>query len=243
MKKEAEVGPRQKSEAESKEAFDPQNERASTLKRIDGRYILDEIISVLYFDKGILYTIKGLLLRPGNTVREFLLKDRSRVVKPVIFLIITSLIYSFLRQFVSFQDGYIYHDSSVQSTPMNIFQWVQNNYGYGNLIIGVFIALWTKALFRKHDYNYYEILILQCFVVGFGMLILATFGTLEGLTGIKFLQYGGMSFIIYSAWAIGQFFDRTKISSYWKAFLAYLLGMITFTIGVYVVGGFIDLIM
>ena len=39
------------------------------LKRIDGHYILSEIGSVLNFDKGILFTIRELLLRPGQSVR------------------------------------------------------------------------------------------------------------------------------------------------------------------------------
>jgi hypothetical protein len=34
------------------------------LKRIDKNYIFSEIESVLNFDKGILYTVKELLIRP-----------------------------------------------------------------------------------------------------------------------------------------------------------------------------------
>jgi hypothetical protein len=38
------------------------------LRRIDGTYIINEISSVIFLDKGILYTIKELLIRPGDTV-------------------------------------------------------------------------------------------------------------------------------------------------------------------------------
>ncbi len=213
-----------------------------SLKRIDRKYIATEIGSVLNFEKGLLYTIKELTIRPGSTIREFILKDRNRIVKPIIFIIISSLIYTILRQFLNFEDSYIYQDKSIKSTSTAIFGWIQNNYGYGNLIMGIFIAFWTKMLFKKYDYNYYEILILLCFVMGIGMLILAVFGTIEGLTGFKILQFGGMLFLIYSIWAIGQFFNRKKVSSYLKAFLSYFLGMITFTIGILVIGTIIDLI-
>ena len=68
------------------------------LKRIDGRYVWDEISSVLNFEKGFLYTTKELFLRPGKTVREFIQKDRNRLVKPIIFIIICSFIYSIIQQ-------------------------------------------------------------------------------------------------------------------------------------------------
>jgi len=213
-----------------------------SLKRIDRKYIATEISSILNFDKGILYTIRELIIRPGSTIREFILKDRNRIVKPITFLIITSLIYTFLRQFLHFKDGYIYQDDSIKSTSMAIFGWIKDNYGYGNLIIGIFIAFWTKVLFKKYVYNYYEILILLCFALGIGMLILAVFGTIEVLTGLKILQFGGMLFLIYSIWAIGQFFNGKKVSSYLKALLSYFLGMITFTLVILIIGGIIDLI-
>lgn len=217
-------------------------ESPKELKRIDRNYIISEISSVLNFDKGILYTIKELVIRPGATIRKFLHEDRNRLVKPVIFIIISSLIYTFLRHVFNFEDGYIYYDSSIKSTSMNLFAWIKNNYGYGNLIMGVFIAFWTKVFFRKYDYNFYEILILLCFVLGIGMLTLALFGTIEGLTKLKVLQFGAWIFVGYYTWAIGQFFDKKKASSYLKAFASWLLGMITFTMGIFLIGKLIDLV-
>lgn len=210
------------------------------LQRIDGNYLLKEVVSVLNFDKGILYTIKELVIHPGITVKKFILEDRNRIVKPVIFIIITSLIYSILRQFLQFEDGYIYHETSDPATSMAIFGWIRDNYGYGNLVMGVFIALWTKLLFKKYGYNVYEILILLCFVMGIGMLTLSLFGLAEGLTHLDLLQFGSIIFIVYATWAIGQFFERGKLTSYLKAISAYLLGMITFTLVVIITGALID---
>ncbi len=53
------------------------------LKRINGRYIAEEVGSVINFDKGILYTIRELLVRPGKTIRDFIHNDRNRIVKPI----------------------------------------------------------------------------------------------------------------------------------------------------------------
>ena len=66
----------------------------AVVKRIDRKYITEEISGVLNFDKGLFYTIKELCLRPGATVNKFINGDRKRLVKPIIFLVICSLIFS-----------------------------------------------------------------------------------------------------------------------------------------------------
>ena len=212
------------------------------LKRINKQYILDEIGSVLNFDTGIFYTIRELLLRPGITIREFLSEDRNRLVKPIIFIIISSLIYTILKQLLLFEDGYIDYEGSEYDTASIIFKWVQNNYGYANILMGVFIAFWTKIIFRKYAYNFYEILILLCFVMGIGMLIYSLFGTIESIIKMKVLQIGGIIGFIYTSWAIGQFFDKRIKANYLKALISYLLGMITFVFTVIGLGLLIDLI-
>lgn len=68
-------------------------------KRIDRKYIIHEIEHVLHFERGILYTIQELILSPGDNIRKYLSENRSRLVKPIIFIIITSLIYTILNHF------------------------------------------------------------------------------------------------------------------------------------------------
>lgn len=212
------------------------------LKRIDGHYILHEIEHILHFDKGILYTVKELLIRPGKSIKAFISDDRSRLVKPVIFIIIASLIYTTINHFFHIEDGYIsIHE--VKSTAITaIFDWIQSHYGYANIIMGVFIAFWIKLFFKKYDYNFFEILILLCFIIGVGMLILALFALIQGITKIGLMQYSGMLSFGYITWAIGQFFDRKKISSFVKALSAYLLGMITALTMAVLIGYLIDVI-
>jgi hypothetical protein len=75
-----------------------------------------------------------------------------------------------------------------------------------------------------------------------GMLLLAVFALLEGLTDFGFLQIGGIAFVVYASWAIGQFFDKTKAVNYFKAFASYLLGMITFMLSAVLLGTVIDMV-
>ena len=213
-----------------------------TLKKIDGGYILSEIVSVLNFDKGIFYTIKELLVRPGENVQKFIHSDRNRLVKPIIFVIVCSLIYTIAQQLLKFEDGYVNAGGFGESTISKIFEWIQTNYGFANILMAIFIALWIKVFFRKYNYNFFEILILLCFVMGIGMLIYTLFGIAESITKLKVLHIGGIIGFVYFSWAIGQFFDKNKKVNYLKGLLSYLLGMITFFLGAIMLGVGIDLI-
>jgi tellurite resistance protein TehA-like permease len=102
--------------------------------------------------------------------------------------------------------------------------------------------LWTKLFFTKHKYNIFEILILLCFVMGIVMLIYAVFGIIRGITHLDLKFPGEIVGLIYTTWAVGQFYDKTKVASYFKAFFAYIFGMLTFALAVIIVGTLIDLI-
>jgi len=210
-------------------------------KRIDGHYIMHEIEHVLHFEKGILYTIKELLIKPGASVKDFLAENRSRLVKPIIFIIITSLIYTLITHFFHIEDEYINFGRDKDSAVTAISSWIQNHYGYANILMGFFIAFWLKVFFRRHDYNFFETLILLCFVMGMGMLIFSAVALVEGITKIKLMQFAGAFGTIYLIWAIGQFYHKNKAGSYIKALIAYILGMMTFALIVVLIGFLIDL--
>jgi len=214
----------------------------SLLKRIDGHYIIHEIEHVLHFERGILYTIKELIVNPGQNVRNYLSENRSRLVKPVIFIIVTSLIYSTCSNFFHVEDGYVNYLDNHKSTTSAIFKWVQGHYGYANIIMGVFIALWTKLFFKKHKLNIFEILILLCFVIGMGMLIYSVFTIIQGLTHFNVMQTAGTVGFVYTTWAIGEFYEKGKVINYVKAFFAYILGMLTFSLTAIIIGIVTDLI-
>lgn len=214
----------------------------ANLHRINSQYILQEFERVLEIERGIFYTIKELAIHPGRTVKTYLTENRSRLVKPIIFIIITSLIYTLLDHYFQIEDGYVQYGEEKESATGAILKWVQDHYGYANIIMGVFISFWVKLLFRKYDYNFFEILILLCFVMGMGMMIFAVFVMLQGLIHVSLMTMGGIVGIGYAVWAIGQFFDRTIKMSYVKALVAYMTGMITFWLTAFMIGTIIDMI-
>jgi hypothetical protein len=213
--------------------------RAAAVKRINGNYLLHEIEHVLHFDRGILYTLKVLLFKPGIHIKRFLSDDRSRLVKPIIFIIITSLVYTLISHFFHIE-GMVDQSIPEGSTAEKIMIWTESHLGYSNIIMVALIALLLKLLFRKYDYNYFEILILLCFVMGFAMLIFATFILLEGLTHVDFKLVASIVAIGYCSWAIGNFFRPGHLTSYIKAFLAYIMGTTSYLLLSILIGNLID---
>ena len=218
-------------------------EQPVKLKRINAYYILHEIEHILHFERGILYTIKELTLNPGKSIKTYITENRSKLVKPIIFIIVTSLIYTFCNHYFHFEDGYInYHDEK-SSAIKDIFKWIQSHYGYANIIIGVFISFWAKLFFRKYEFNFFEILILLCFVTGISMLIYSVFGILQYFTHYNLMQVSSVVGLLYIVWAMGQFFDKRKLINYLKAFFSYVLGILTFSITLILIGVLVDSIL
>ncbi|MBV7440083.1 DUF3667 domain-containing protein [Weeksellaceae bacterium TAE3-ERU29] len=215
---------------------------STSLQRIDRKYIWSEISSVLNLDKGIFYTIKELCIRPGKAVREFLFDDRNRLVKPIIFIVITSLVYSMINHYFQIEEQYIPQNNFKKSTVGKLMIWIQENYGYANILMGVFIASFIKLFFKKYQYNFYEILILLCFVMGIGMLIFSFFSLFQGVFHVELFQIGGLVAFFYTSFAIADFYDKSKVKNYFKSFIAYILGVILFIITVVFIGLLIDLI-
>lgn len=211
-------------------------------KRIDGHYILHEIEHVLHFERGILYTVRELLIRPGENIKNFITENRSRLVKPIIFIIVTSLIYKLINHFFHIEQSYIKIDGAKDSQFNAINNWVQSHYGYSNIIMGGFIAFWLKIFFKKYDYNFFEILILLCFVLGMEMLMFSVFAIVEGLTKYHLMQIAAVIVFVYFSWAVGQFFDKNRVASYFKALVSYILGMLTFGISIMILGVLMNLI-
>lgn len=207
-------------------------------KRIDNHYVVEELEhGILHLDKGILFTLKELLIRPGKSARNFVEgeKERFKHFKPLGFLIITSVIYGF----ISHKFGYYEADSESNSAIIN---WIENHNNYANLIAIAYIALGLRYVFyRKRDYNLFEYFILMAFVTG-QIMVFGIFA--EIISGITHSEtptdiYLLLS-ILYCSWSIGSFFNVKSFWGYAKAFLAYNCCILGFIITVSIVDALIS---
>jgi Protein of unknown function (DUF3667) len=191
---------------------------------------LQEGINFFGFEKGFLFTIRELLLRPGQTVQDYLTKNRYQYTKPLAFLIATSAIYTFVAHYLKVES--VYQDKlekiTLNSGSVNLIHWVQNNYGYTNILSAIFTIYWIRLFFKKQQHNFYEIAVLLFFIMGEGMIIVT-------LMPINAKYFGSTIFEIlinifsfsYIGWAVGQFFGR-RFSNYVKATFAYIFGYFSF---------------
>ncbi|WP_316804108.1 DUF3667 domain-containing protein [Pedobacter nototheniae] len=206
----------------------------SKLKRINSSYIMHEIQHLLHLESGFLFTVKELFIRPGKLIRNFILEDRSKITKPLIFLIFSGTILTLTFHF--FHIEYIFFSLNQKIGNIDGFlekqrisDWTNNHIGYTSLIIGFFIALWITLFFKKQKYNVYEITTLLCYCVGQGLLIISLFALTSILFKTKTIaSIGVFVSYFYIFWSIGQFFGEKKLINYVKAIICCILGTVSF---------------
>jgi Protein of unknown function (DUF3667) len=214
------------------------------LERIDKKYALKEFVNLFGFEKGFLFTIREVLLRPGQTTHDYLTKNRHKYTKPLTFLLATSALYTLLVHYLHADS--ILQQSMAKANPQSHgqsgLQWMQDNYGYANILSGIFTVYFLKKFFKKYTYNFYEISVHLFFVIGEGMVILLLMPiNTKYLNSVWIESLLSIFVYLYIAWALGQFFEK-KFSSYVKAFIAYMLGILVFGILLAVVGAVYELI-
>ena len=164
------------------------------LRRIDSRYIMREIANAFSAEKGMLYTIKKVFISPGESVRRYLTEDRSRYVKPITFVIITSLIYTLVSHFFEidakeFQQQLPGEAKSLELPTYDLLlNWTIDYSGYMSIIIGLLMAFWVKLFFRKYGYNLFEIFVLLCYISGISALLSSVLFIIQGLTHSSLTQ-------------------------------------------------------
>ncbi len=207
----------------------------SNLKRINRSYISHEIGHVLHLDRGFFYTVKELLLRPGKAVREFLFEDRKKLVKPILFLILCSVIFTIIIHLLR-ADVSLFNIDRI--TPLQgkirskeIGGWINNSLGYSQLLLGVFIAIWLKIFFKKQQYNIYEIVVLLSYVLAEALLILLSIIIIATALRIKGGDNVGVGiYLLYIIWGIGQFFGEKKIFNYIKSGITFVFGVASYLV-------------
>jgi len=214
------------------------------LRKIDRRYIIHEIASAFNADTGLLYTTKKLLFSPGESIRHYINENRNLLVKPITFLIITSLIYTITCHYfqIGAKEFYI-QQSEIEMPTLNLFiTWMIDNNGYLSIIIGLFIAFPIRLFFRKYGYNLFEIFVLLCYLSGIASIIFSVALIIQGLMHLNLIHTTVLIVMTYSTWGIGQFFDGRKVASYLKAFLSYFLGIVIISFSISFIAIFIDML-
>ncbi|WMW80554.1 DUF3667 domain-containing protein [Undibacterium cyanobacteriorum] len=214
--------------------------RDQHLHRIDAHFIWHEMSHVLHLEKGIFYTIRELSLRPSKTIRTFLDEDRHRLVKPLLFLILCSLLYNLVDYVWPMPHSNT--PSVALTTETKIWAWVAGHFGYANFLMSIPIAICLRAVFWRQRYNVFEIWVMLAYIMGLVMLFLSIFPPLRALN----LPFPHLTDIIrvlsllFVTLALAACFDGPRWWSIVKTAVAYVLGMFLFSGMVFVAGWMID---
>ena len=136
----------------------------SNVDRIDLPKFLEEISdSVLQVNKGFIFTIKELFLRPGTSIKEFLDGRRKNHFKPIAYVLTMSTIYFFISRIThqntwiddiiqGFASAEIDYNSGKKVPP--IFTWFSKNFAYSALLFLPIFSLASYLIFFKYRLNY-----------------------------------------------------------------------------------------
>lgn len=197
----------------------------------------------IHFEKGILFTSKELLTRPGNAIREFIEGKRVQHYKPIALVLLLAAIFTFLFQYFKvelagnsiirgIQDGG--NASKKDNLPINledIREWTNAHYALQALLQIPFYALATFIFFRKSGYNYVQNFVLLTFITAQSLLVHILLFPLEILN--KNVQFYYLPLIIefvrltFWFWTYVQFFNKySKTKSLTLAVVSFLFSFI-----------------
>ncbi len=208
--------------AEVDQNFCPNCGTPAKLERINSKFIFKEFSQLFNQDSGLLYTIRELSIRPGKAIKIYITTDRTKLQKPIIFLFFCSLIYTIISQNTTLSNYFILEDNQFEVVKKAL-NWLEQNYGYMNLVLALISSFWLRLLFRKTKYNYYETLVLYIYAVAYSTLMESILSLSSNILKVEMRSFIHGIGVVYITWTIGQFYNAKSVWSYLKAIISYVL--------------------
>jgi hypothetical protein len=190
-------------------------QRADTHK-LNIHFILHDLQhALIHFDKGVLYTTKQLLIRPGHTIREFLEGKRARHFQPLSFAIVLATFYGLLWHYLIFDHlhtSLIEPGDDITRAFGKIVTWITEHFAFGGLILIITSTLVSYVIFKKRKYNLAEHLVLNTYLMGLFLIVsLLVFPIVYIFRNALTFQYGIIQqgfLLVLMCWCYSQFFNK-----------------------------------
>ncbi|WP_190242708.1 DUF3667 domain-containing protein [Hymenobacter lapidiphilus] len=198
----------------------------------------DILHSIWHVDKGILYTLKTMIVRPGATIRAYLAGKRVDHFRPLSLLFMITGFYALLSALLHI-DLMGARDPSV---PEAVWQMqVKSTTFFAKYMSWCYVAmvpvwaLFARLFLKKGGYNYAECLIIAAFITAisnfFAIFLLPILYYYNGTPQIKTVTfiYAGFTFA-YVSWAYSTLLKHTAIKlpgRLWRGFMTFFLGYLT----------------
>lgn len=133
--------------------------QSAKTQRIDGKFLWEDIQhGILHYDKGIVFTIKQLYLKPGYVIRDYIAGKRVHHFRPISLCIVLATTYALLYHLLNVN---LIDRSDTEAA--NLFENIIGHYYW--FVFGTipFFAISTMISFRDKKYNFWEYFILETF--------------------------------------------------------------------------------
>lgn len=121
--------------------------------------------SILHIDSGFFQTLKTLLARPGNAVREYLAGKRKLLFSPFLYVLIWCGVYVVISHFFVKPEkaaGEFNADNLMQA-----FSYIENHYYKIIVVIMILpVTLGSFIAYYRSGYNFAENLVLNAYLIG-----------------------------------------------------------------------------
>ena len=219
----------------------------SKVERINYKYLIFEIPnSIFQLNRGFLFTIKELLIRPGHSIREFLEGKRVHHYKPLGFLFLSSTLYvliTFLlgkdtpasdltsKMALMIKQGQGQGQVVFEKTIiLELLNWISKFQIYIPLFMLPLFSLSSYIVFYKSRYNYFEHLVINFYITGQQVIIYLILGLIF-FKDPKYLSLLISIGMLYNIWTFIQVFkDKKFFQKIGLIALSYLVDVILFII-------------
>jgi len=183
---------------------------------------------LLHFDEGIPYSLKQLLTRPGNSIREFIEGKRVKHFKPLSLVAVLGAFYGFLYHYYNID---LFPNSDESGIDLHDFgEWMATHFAWTTIATIPIYTMGTYIVFRKQRYNFFEFFVLNTFKASQRLFVqILTFPILLYLNSTnhveKFSTLTYLLGLILTFWTNIQFFNKISKT---RAFLLSILSHIIF---------------
>ncbi|MEL6534496.1 MAG: DUF3667 domain-containing protein [Bacteroidota bacterium] len=221
--------------------FCPNCGQKATVGRITLRKSIKEAADNFFnLNRGLLPTVRDLLIRPGSMLSGYLDGKRKRYLHPV-RMILAVLAVSYLIFFVLIPDGWMMQVQTSTDDPEAaafaqkfgefFSDQMSKNYTLYTLSSLPFLAIWYRIFFRKNGYNSGEYITVLTYVTGIVTILPAPFLPLIYAGVFSTTQYLYLNLAItlgYSVYALTAWLrPKRKLWGLIKVTIAYLFGYIS----------------
>jgi len=199
-------------------------EKRFTLRNVKGEFLH----GFFHIHSGLLFTIRELFVRPGETLRGYIYGKRVKYFNPFTYLLLVSVVGGFLYKWSGMHD----HMNENLLASGDTIRFTGKYFSYRMLLTIPAYALMCSIIYRSFKYNIAEHLIINTFLISQSMVLMVAWmliGILlkPGNLGFEILFISAFSsFILFQVVVYFRVFNTGKTLLRWiKALAVVLVGL------------------